>query len=113
MTEHIKDLPAECPGDFQLIEQEIQDLLGSPGFLRSQAFQRLRLTALYRPRLENDPMTITHNGLRIHLVGGRLSLFWVDPCDDAKTPGELARFFCKERGRKRGRHQRDAYPDSD
>lgn len=77
-------LPATTVDEMNRVEEAITlHLCCEPGrcaWLRSQPFLRLRMTALYFPRLcETHPITLFHQGLRVSLLGGRVALSRQDP----------------------------------
>lgn len=77
-------LPATTMDELNRVEEAITlHLCCEPGrcdWLRSQPFLRLRMTALYFPRLcESQPITVFHQGLRVSLLGGRVTLSRQDP----------------------------------
>lgn len=77
-------LPATTVDEMNRVEEAISlHLCCEPGrcaWLRSQPFLRLRMTALYFPRLcETHPITLFHQGLRVSLLGGCVALSRQDP----------------------------------
>lgn len=79
-----QQLPASTREDLSRIELVISEHLKGEGgrcpWLRSQGFLRLRLTALYFPRLcDHQPIVLYHQGLRVTLFQGTVTLARVDP----------------------------------
>lgn len=77
-------LPAATPEDLGRVEAAIATHLScEPGrcaWVRSQPFLRLRMTALYFPRLtDSHPITLFHQGLRVVLRAGHVTLSRQDP----------------------------------
>lgn len=106
-------LPATTADEMARVEAAITTHLHcEPGrcvWLRSQPFLRLRMTALYFPRLcERTPITLFHQGLRVSLLNGRVSLSRQDPAFNSflAALGEIAvedRALLPRRGLKRAR----------
>lgn len=83
----LERLPASTSQDLARVEASIaKHLSGQNGrcaWLRSQAYMRLRLTALYYPWLsETDPLVLYHQGLRVTLHGRVVTL-----CSHSPTQG--------------------------
>ena len=77
-------MPARTPEEMGRVEAAIATHLScEPGrcaWLRSQPFLRLRMTALYFPRIsETHPVTLFHQGLRVVLSSGCVTLSRQDP----------------------------------
>ena len=75
----LERLPAVTKQDMTLVESKIaQHLCGEDGrcaWLRSQAYLRLRLTALYYPSVcKTTPIMLYHQGLRVTLLDGTVTL---------------------------------------
>lgn len=75
----LERLPAMTGQDMAQVELKIaQHLCGEDGrcaWLRSQAYLRLRLTALYYPGLcKTTPIVLYHQGLRVTLFDGTVTL---------------------------------------
>ena len=90
-------LPATTVDELNQVEAAITlHLCCEPGrcaWLRSQPFLRLRMTALYFPRLcETTPLTLRHQGLRVSLLGGQVTISRQDPAHDSflTTLAEIA-----------------------
>ena len=104
-------LPAVTVEDMSRVEAAIAVHLScEPGrcaWLRSQPFLRLRMTALYFPHLsEGAPLTLFHQGLRVVLLDGRVTLGRQDPTHGSFFEGLLDLAFdapvapqCRKRGR--------------
>ena len=77
-------LPAATVEDLNRVEAALTlHLCCEPGrcaWLRSQPFLRLRMTALYFPRIsETHPIVLFHQGLRVVLRSGVVTLSRQDP----------------------------------
>jgi len=77
-------LPAATVDEMNRVEEAVTlHLCCEPGrcaWLRSQPFLRLRMTALYFPRLvETHPLTLFHQGLRVSLHAGHVTVSRQDP----------------------------------
>lgn len=75
----LERLPAVTASDMAQVELKIaQHLCGEGGrcaWLRSQAYLRLRLTALYYPGFcKTNPIVLYHQGLRVTLLDGTVTL---------------------------------------
>lgn len=77
----IKTMPASTQEEFSAVEQEIAARFkgdrGKCSFLRSSAFQRLRIRALYQ-KSEED-FTVYYNGMKIVLSDGNVKMQWIKP----------------------------------
>lgn len=74
-----KTMPAFTMDDLSAVEFEIAARFkgerGKCAFLRSAAFQRLRLRALYQPELE-DEFIVYFNGLKMTLCNRLVTIEW-------------------------------------
>jgi hypothetical protein len=106
-------LPSTTVDEMNRVEAAVTlHLCCEPGrcaWLRSQPFLRLRMTALYFPRLcETQPITLFHQGLRVTLLDGHVAISRQDPAYDSflATLAEIAvedQALLPRRGPKRAR----------
>jgi hypothetical protein len=83
----IKNMPASTKEEFAAVEQEIAARFkgdrGKCSFLRSSAFQRLRIRALYQQSEED--FTVYYNGMKIVLSNGQVKMQWIKPDVNEET----------------------------